>query len=210
MTLVGIESLLALKQACRTLNLNDTDIERIFSTNATELLGISPIPPATDGTGQVLYLKAKTLIPGGTQLVSKRPEQYALRPDKWPAYFSEARGCEVVDLDGRHYLDFATSGIGTCLLGYANPVVTGAVLRRVQLGSMCTLNSPEEVELAELLLGMHTLGSENTGLRAKRRWAGCRRASRASRHTQKTSLLSVDITAGLTGIWPPISATAMH
>jgi glutamate-1-semialdehyde 2,1-aminomutase len=152
-TLCGIESLLALKQACRSLNLTDSDVERIFSTNARVLLGLRALPPATSGAGQALYLHAKTLIPGGTQLVSKRPEQYA--PDKWPAYFSEARGCEVVDLDGRHFLDFATSGIGTCLLGYANPAVTSAVLRRVQLGSMCTLNSPEEVELAELLLGMH-------------------------------------------------------
>ena len=32
---------------------------------------------------QALYRHAKTLIPGGTQLLSKRPEQFA--PDQWPA-----------------------------------------------------------------------------------------------------------------------------
>ena len=32
-TLVGIESLLALKQACKTLCLKDDDLERIFSKN---------------------------------------------------------------------------------------------------------------------------------------------------------------------------------
>lgn len=152
-TLVGIESLLAIKQACRTQRLNDSDVERIFSGNVLELLGIRKPPVAEKGTGQMLYLEAKKLIPGGTQLVSKRPEQYA--PDKWPAYYSEARGCEVFDMDGRRYLDFATSGIGACLLGYNHPAVTDAVLRRVQLGSMATLNSPEEVELSKLILEMH-------------------------------------------------------
>ena len=46
-------------------------------------------------------------------------------------------------------------GIGSCLLGYNDPDVTEAVVRRVQAGSMCTLNSPEEVELAELLVRLH-------------------------------------------------------
>ena len=36
------------------------------------------------GKGQELYKKAKTLIPGGTQLLSKRPEMFL--PDQWPAY----------------------------------------------------------------------------------------------------------------------------
>ena len=37
--------------------------------------------------------------------------------------------------------------------GEPNP--TAAVVRRVQAGSMCTLNSPDEVELAQLLLEIH-------------------------------------------------------
>ena len=152
-TLTGIESLIALKQACRALHLTDTDVERIFRLNALELLGIRTPPSPERGAGQRLYSEAKNLIPGGVQLASKRPEQYA--PDKWPSYFSEARGCEVFDLDGRRYLDFATNGIGSCLLGYAHPAVTAAVLRRVQLGSMSTLNSPEEVVLARMLLDLH-------------------------------------------------------
>jgi len=45
---------------------------------------------------QALYRRAKTRIPGGTQLLSKRPEMFA--PECWPAYFREARGCEVWDL----------------------------------------------------------------------------------------------------------------
>lgn len=39
-TLVGIESLLALRQACQLLDITDEGVERIFGTNARELLGI--------------------------------------------------------------------------------------------------------------------------------------------------------------------------
>lgn len=102
---------------------------------------------------QQLYRQAKSLIPGGTQLLSKRPEMFA--PDQWPGYYLEARGCEVVDLDGRRYTDMTTMGIGACLLGYNDPDVTDAVVARVKNGSMCTLNSPDEVELANLLLAIH-------------------------------------------------------
>ena len=56
---------------------------------------------------QELYVKAKKIIPGGTQLLSKRPEMSA--PDQWPAYFTKASGCEVWDLDGKHYYDMATN-----------------------------------------------------------------------------------------------------
>ena len=34
------------------------------------------------GKGQDLYKKAKQMIPGGTMLLSKRPEQ--LLPENWP------------------------------------------------------------------------------------------------------------------------------
>lgn len=76
-------------------------------------------------------------------------------PDQWPGYFREANGCEVVDLDDNRYVDMTTMGIGACLLGYNDPDVTNAVVARVKAGSMCTLNPPEEVELAELLLSIH-------------------------------------------------------
>lgn len=104
-------------------------------------------------TGQRLYEKARTLIPGGTQLLSKRPELFL--PDQWPAYYSRARGAEVWDLDGTRYLDMSHFGVGACVLGFADPDVDAAVLAAIHAGSMSTLNCPEEVELAELLLELH-------------------------------------------------------
>ncbi len=112
-----------------------------------------PSPRQGDSKCQDLYRLAKTLIPGGTQLLSKRPEMFA--PDQWPAYYEKASGCQIVDLDGRSYLDMSYMGIGACLLGYNDAEVTAAVVRRVQAGSMGTLNCPEEIELARLLLAIH-------------------------------------------------------
>ena len=149
-TLVGLESLRALLAACDALGLDVADRQDIFADNARRLLGLK----AESGTQtQERYGHAKERIPGGTQLLSKRPEMLA--PGQWPAYFREARGCETWDLDGRHYYDFSTNGIGSCLLGFRDPDVTRAVRRRIELGSMCTLNPPEELELADLLCEMH-------------------------------------------------------
>lgn len=113
----------------------------------------SPATPRHQGTGQELYRKARRIIPGGTQLLSKRPEMFL--PDQWPAYYSRAKGAECWDLDGRRYLDFATNGIGATILGFADPDVDAAVIGAIQAGQMCTLNAPEEVELAELMLELH-------------------------------------------------------
>tara|TARA_B110000027_G_scaffold128883_1_gene149800 strand:- start:284 stop:1591 length:1308 start_codon:yes stop_codon:yes gene_type:complete len=102
------------------------------------------------GAGQVLYKKAKTLIPGGTMLLSKRPEMFL--PEYWPSYFSKAKGCSVWDLDGKELLDMSIMGIGTNTLGYGNDEVDNAVIETVKKGNMSTLNCPEEVYLAEKLI----------------------------------------------------------
>lgn len=106
-----------------------------------------------EGRGQALYRRAKELIPGGTQLLSKRPEMFL--PDQWPAYYTTAAGCEVTDLDGNRYLDFSLMGVGSCILGYSDPDVSSAVVDAVRSGNLTTLNVPEEVELAELLVDLH-------------------------------------------------------
>lgn len=104
-------------------------------------------------TGQLLWKKAKKIIPGGNQLLSKRCERFL--PELWPAYYTKAKGCEVWDLDHNHYYDFAQMGVGACVLGYCDNDVDAEVIKAIQKGSMCTLNCPEEVELAEKLISLH-------------------------------------------------------
>ena len=103
--------------------------------------------------GQQLYLKAKKRIPGGTQLLSKRPEMFL--PEQWPSYYSKVKGVEVWDLDGDRFIDMSHNAVGACILGAADPEVDAAVKRAIEAGTMSTLNCPEEVELAELLCDLH-------------------------------------------------------
>ena len=103
--------------------------------------------------GVALYNHAKSMIPGGTQLLSKRPEMFA--PDVWPAYFSKAKGSHVWDLDGREFLDMSIMAVGACILGYADDEVDDAVVGALRNGVNNTLNCPEEVELAEALIELH-------------------------------------------------------
>jgi len=100
-----------------------------------------------------LWNKAKEIIPGGTQLLSKRSEQFL--PELWPSYYKKAKGVEIWDLDGNKFVDMSLMGVGACILGYADDDVNEAVKKIVDLATMTTLNCPEEVELAELLLNLH-------------------------------------------------------
>lgn len=130
---------------------------------------------------QDLYKHAKQRIPGGVQLLSKSPEQFA--PGQWPAYAAKAKGCEVWDLDGNHYYDMTSNGIGACLLGYADPDVSEAVIQAVRNGSMSTLNPPQEVALADKLCEIHP-------------WAECVRFARTG---GETCAVAVRIARATTG-----------
>jgi glutamate-1-semialdehyde 2,1-aminomutase len=108
---------------------------------------------AAVSSGQKLWKRAKTVIPGGNMLLSKRAEMFL--PDHWPAYFSKAKGCDVWDLDGKKYTDVSIMGIGTNILGYGHSEVDVAVQQTLAAGNMSTLNCPEEVYLAEKLVELH-------------------------------------------------------
>ncbi|MBL9116079.1 MAG: aminotransferase class III-fold pyridoxal phosphate-dependent enzyme [Verrucomicrobiaceae bacterium] len=146
-TLVGIESLLCLREACEDTGMNASDLEDIFRENALRLLR-----PKSSGAGPKLWEEAKSKISCGTGLLSKRAHLFD--PQTWPSYFSRCKGADVWDLDDRRYTDF-TGGVGAILLGHADAEVNAAVHRRVNLGSYCTLASPEEVQLADKLLELH-------------------------------------------------------
>jgi glutamate-1-semialdehyde 2,1-aminomutase len=100
------------------------------------------------------YLKkGKNRIPGLTQLLSKRPDQFS--PDTWPTYFSKAAETEIWDLDGNKFLDMSISGIGANILGYCDQDVDQAVISSINNGNSSSLNCPEEVDLADLLCELH-------------------------------------------------------
>ena len=88
------------------------------------------------GKGQQLYNHAKELIPGGTQLLSKRPEMFA--PNLWPSYYSKAKGSKVWDLDNNKFLDMSIMGVGACILGYADEDVDNFVIEAINKGVSST------------------------------------------------------------------------
>ncbi|MFH1283597.1 MAG: aminotransferase class III-fold pyridoxal phosphate-dependent enzyme [bacterium] len=102
---------------------------------------------------QAYYKRAKKLIPGGTQLFSKRPELFL--PGVWPAFYEKAKGCEIWDLDGKKYIDMSYMGIGTCILGYADKDVNKVVKACIDKATASTLNTKEDIELAEYLIDLH-------------------------------------------------------
>ena len=105
---------------------------------------------------QDLQTKARKRIPGGTQLLSKRPEMFA--PGIWPGYYSKANGVEIWDLDHSHYIDMSISGIGANIFGYCDPDIDKAVISAIQKGNSTSLNCAEEVELADLMVDLHPWG----------------------------------------------------
>ena len=153
-TIVGIESLMCLREACEDTGMTPADVQDIFRDNALRLLGphldAAVLPPAPSGTE--LWSRARQSISCGTGLQSKRAESFD--PATWPSYFSRTSGSHIWDTNGRRYLDF-TGGVGAILLGHGDPGVNAAVHRRVNLGSYCTLASPDEITLAEMLLHLH-------------------------------------------------------
>ena len=97
--------------------------------------------------------RAKRLIPGMTQLLSKRPDMFSL--GVWPGYFSKAKGAIIWDLDGNEYVDMSLSGVGANVLGYADQDVDEAVKQAIAKGTSSSLNCLEEVKLAEFLCELH-------------------------------------------------------
>jgi len=108
--------------------------------------------------GQKMWKRAKKIIPGGTMLFSKNPDLFL--PNYWPAYFEKTKGCNVWDLEGKKYIDFAMMGVGTNVLGYSRKEVDDEVRKTIGKGNMSTLNSKEEILLAEKLVQIHPWSSK--------------------------------------------------
>ena len=95
------------------------------------------------------YKRAGELIPGWTQLISRRSSQFAHGIS--PIYAQSAKGSRFIDVDGNEYIDWG-SAVGAIILGHADEVVDSAVKAQIDRGSLYTLNCPIEIELAEELV----------------------------------------------------------
>lgn len=95
------------------------------------------------------YKRAGELIPGWTQLISRRASQFAHGVS--PIYAKSAKGSRFIDLDGTEYIDWVNA-VGAVILGHADDVVDSAVKSQIDRGSIYTLSNPLEITLAEELI----------------------------------------------------------
>ena len=125
-----------------------------------------------------LYDRAGELIPGRVQLVSRRASLFANGVS--PVYAQRAKGSRFIDVDGNEYIDWVNC-VSAVILGHADPVVDGAVKEQIDRGSLYTLNSPMEIELADLLV--ETIPSAETVRYCKGGGEACAMAVRIARGT---------------------------
>ncbi len=103
--------------------------------------------------GQKYWIRANNIIPGGTMLFSKNPDLHL--PQLWPAYFSRAKGINIWDLENKNYKDIFLMGVGTNTLGYSYLPIENKIKQNLFKSNMSSLNSIEEILLAEKLIDMH-------------------------------------------------------
>jgi glutamate-1-semialdehyde 2,1-aminomutase len=96
-----------------------------------------------------LYARAKDLMPGAAQLISRRPTRAAFGAS--PIYADRAKGCRIWDIDGNEYVDWH-SGVGPIILGYCDEVVDAAVKEQIGRGSVYSILEESQVRLAEELV----------------------------------------------------------
>jgi glutamate-1-semialdehyde 2,1-aminomutase len=99
-------------------------------------------------TSEKLFEEARRVIPGGVN----SPVRAWNAVGGHPRFIQRGRGAEVIDADGRTYVDFVASW-GPLILGHAHPQVVRAIGERAQLGTSFGAPTAQEVELARLLVG---------------------------------------------------------
>ena len=82
----------------------------------------------------------------GSLTNSKRPE--CLVMGVYPTHIKKASGAFLIDTEGKKYLDFIC-GLGSNLIGYANPFVLKAIKDQIESGWLASLPFTTEVEAAE-------------------------------------------------------------
>jgi len=100
-------------------------------------------------TSKELLRRALAVIPGGGQTDTKTPAFRLLGIQ--PSFFKKGRGTYAQDVDGDWWLD-CQMGLAAYVLGYADKLVNEYVAKQSTTGSLFSLSSPLELEVAELLL----------------------------------------------------------
>ena len=95
------------------------------------------------------FERARRVIPGGVN----SPVRAFKAVGGTPLFIKDARGCTIVDLDGKAYIDYVMSW-GPLILGHAHPAIVEAVQTASARGTSFGAPTEAESELAELVVSM--------------------------------------------------------
>lgn len=98
---------------------------------------------------QQMLERAERVIPLGSQTFSKSRTQYPFGVS--PYFISHGRGSRVWDVDGNEYTDYINA-LASVTLGYCDPDVTQAVEIQLRKGTIFTLSTELEIEVAERIV----------------------------------------------------------
>ncbi|HVE98451.1 MAG TPA: glutamate-1-semialdehyde 2,1-aminomutase [Mycobacteriales bacterium] len=94
-----------------------------------------------------LYRRASAVTPGGVN----SPVRAFRAVGGTPRFMVSGQGAWLTDADGRRYVDLVCSW-GPMVLGHAHPAVVAAITARAAAGTSFGAPTPDEVELAELIV----------------------------------------------------------
>jgi glutamate-1-semialdehyde 2,1-aminomutase len=98
---------------------------------------------------EALLARAEQVIPLGAQTFSKSRTQF---PHGISPYFADhAKGSRVWDADGNEYLDLINA-LCSVTLGHCDPHVTAAVEKQLHRGTIFSLSSELEIQVAEKIV----------------------------------------------------------
>ena len=117
----------------------EIDRERIAELTAREA---KKLDANTAGSGRMFERAVKSLSGGVAS-------SYQLR-DPWPIYLERGVGAHVWDVDGNEMIDFH-NGFGSMVQGHAHPVITQAVVDRMQQGTHFAAPTEDAIVVGEEL-----------------------------------------------------------
>ncbi|MCH2099131.1 MAG: aminotransferase class III-fold pyridoxal phosphate-dependent enzyme, partial [Pseudomonadales bacterium] len=144
--------------------------------------------PMDGPKGRDLWARADAVLPGGGVYFTRSADMAGR--GVLPGFIAAARGCTVIDVDGRSYVDWLCAN-GPNLLGYRHPEVEAAVADELTRASTASLFPPALVEVVERLVARFPPMA--WGVVAKNGSEVVALAARVARqHTQRRRLLTFE------------------
>ncbi len=98
-------------------------------------------------TSHKLFLEAQQYIPGGVN----SPVRAWRAVGGSPLFVQRGRGCYIVDVDGKDYIDYVCSW-GPLIAGHAHPQVVRALEEALKRGTSFGAPTAREIELARMII----------------------------------------------------------